>query len=205
MDLPGRGATVEELHRITLADWVASAADQAAALEVEEVVVVGHSLGGATIPGLAAALGERTRALVFVAALAPAEGATVAQLLNPQDPSAVFDGNGLFPVPPPELTTVFLGLTELEPEEREAWLSRLVPEPPGPFTAPTNRSAMPDVPIVYVQGEKDVPVPAELADVIVGNLGRPVERIVLPAGHSSIRTHAPELGRIVERLAGVTG
>jgi pimeloyl-ACP methyl ester carboxylesterase len=63
VDLPGRGSVPAALT---------------------DVVLVAHSMGGLTAPGVAAALGaERVRALVMVAACIPPQGGTVMDTLSP--------------------------------------------------------------------------------------------------------------------------
>src|SRR5262252_1483947 len=61
------------------------------------VILAGHAYAGAVI---AATRGERVRALVYVAALAPDEGETVAQVFyrtppHPEAPKLAPDGHGL--------------------------------------------------------------------------------------------------------------
>ncbi|WP_062986073.1 alpha/beta fold hydrolase [Nocardia anaemiae] len=203
VDLPGRGASSEQLLSITLEDWVSSAAAQASDLDAGRLILVGHSLGGLTLPGLAAALGDCVHAMVFVAALGPAEGQTVAQLLNPADPGAVLDAGGLFPVPPFEVACYMLGLEDLPPDEIDPWLRRLAPEPPLPITTPVDRSGMPRVRTIYVRGERDVAVGPELAAQIIHNLGNEIEEVVVSAGHNMIATHPRLIARIVEGAAEV--
>lgn len=65
------------------------------------VIVAGHAYAGAVI---ATAYDERVKALVYVAALAPDEGETVAQVFyrdepHPQAPQLVPDGDGLIWMP----------------------------------------------------------------------------------------------------------
>src|SRR5262249_52057766 len=65
------------------------------------VVLVGHAYGGAVIGGTRA---EKVKALVYVAALAPDEGETVADVFSrtephPQAPKLVPDGHGLIYLP----------------------------------------------------------------------------------------------------------
>lgn len=84
VDLPGRGAVPADLGTVTVQDWVDSTIAQIDAAGLSDVVLVAHSMGGLTAPGVAAALGaERVRALVMVAACIPPQGGTVMDTLSP--------------------------------------------------------------------------------------------------------------------------
>ena len=58
IDMPGHGATPGDLTTVTIADCVRSAVDQIEDAGLNEVIVVGHSLAGLTVPGIVAALGN---------------------------------------------------------------------------------------------------------------------------------------------------
>lgn len=84
VDLPGRGSVPADLGSVTVQDWVDSTVGQIDAAALTDVVLVAHSMGGLTAPGVAAALGaERVRALVMVAACIPPQGGTVMDTLSP--------------------------------------------------------------------------------------------------------------------------
>ena len=58
------------MTKLTIADFVESAVDDIADAGLDEVVLVGHSYAGLTVPGVATKLGSaRVRELVFVARL----------------------------------------------------------------------------------------------------------------------------------------
>jgi pimeloyl-ACP methyl ester carboxylesterase len=78
VDLPGRGAHVVPADEISFDSLAASVVADIEAAGAEQVILVGHSLGGVTIANVAARLGpERVTHLVFVAATIPPEGKTV--------------------------------------------------------------------------------------------------------------------------------
>ena len=94
---------------------LASFQEDVAALErtLERVpgpaVLVGHAYAGAVI---AATRNERVQALVYVAALAPEEGETVAQVFyrtppHPEAPKLAPDGHGLIYLPEPGFAAAF--------------------------------------------------------------------------------------------------
>ena len=83
--LPGHGqAAFDAGRRATLEDGIAVTV---AAVEAtgEAVVLVGHSLGGMTISGVAEAIPRRIRRLVYVSALLPRNGESAADLTRYPD------------------------------------------------------------------------------------------------------------------------
>jgi pimeloyl-ACP methyl ester carboxylesterase len=65
VDLPGRGRNPADLAAVTIADWVNSGVEDIEDASLGDVVVVGHSLGGSTVPGVVARLGAaRVREMV---------------------------------------------------------------------------------------------------------------------------------------------
>src|ERR1700747_2317189 len=69
VDLPGRGRNPADLTTVTIADWVNSVVAEVQNTSLGDVVVVGHSMGGLTVPGVVAQLGAaRVRELILAAA-----------------------------------------------------------------------------------------------------------------------------------------
>ena len=83
VDLPGRRAEPGDLATLTIEQCVDSVIAQIDAAGLDQVVVVGHSMAGLTIPGVATALGaERCRRLIFLSCCVPPEGGTVLDTLD---------------------------------------------------------------------------------------------------------------------------
>jgi pimeloyl-ACP methyl ester carboxylesterase len=73
--LKGLGTRRDELHGgITLSDHIGDVAAQIETAGFERFVLCGHSWGGMVITGLAARLGERIDALVYIDAFVPGDG-----------------------------------------------------------------------------------------------------------------------------------
>lgn len=73
--LTGLGVRSDELHPgITLTDHVNDVCDQIAAAGFDRFVLAGHSYGGMVITAVAARLGARIDAIVYVDAFLPADG-----------------------------------------------------------------------------------------------------------------------------------
>lgn len=82
--LTGLGEREHLLDRsVGLATHVEDVANALTFDDLERVVLVGHSYGGMVISGVAELVPERLRQLVFLDALAPADGQAVADLFEP--------------------------------------------------------------------------------------------------------------------------
>jgi len=83
VDLPGRGRHPADPAAATLAGWVDSVVADVDEAGFHDVVVVGHSLGGLTVPGVVARLGpSRVRELILAAAFIPPQGLSVVDVLK---------------------------------------------------------------------------------------------------------------------------
>ena len=73
LDMPGRRNKPGDLREMTIADFVDSLVGDIECAGLEDVVLVGHSIGGMTLPGMATKLGAaRVREMIFAAAFLPA-------------------------------------------------------------------------------------------------------------------------------------
>ena len=70
----------------TIADFAESVVDVIEAKDLTDVVLVGHSLAGITLPVVAALVPDRIRRLVFVSASVPPQGSSVADVLELPEP-----------------------------------------------------------------------------------------------------------------------
>ena len=168
------------------------------------VVLVGHAYAGAVI---GAARSERVKALVYVAALAPAEGETVADVFYRAEPHAAApklapDAHGLIYLPPDAFATAFaqnasaVDLTVLAAVQR--------PISPACITVPVPRPLWQDRPSWYLVAEQDRMIAPE------------TQRFMASRMRASTRVHAvdhtplvsaPEivLGIIRDAIAAVAG
>jgi pimeloyl-ACP methyl ester carboxylesterase len=82
VDLPGRGSKPADLSRITIKDWVDSVVEDIEGAGFEDVVLVGNSLAGVTMPGVATRLPNKMRHLVFSSCTVPAHGKRAVDFLR---------------------------------------------------------------------------------------------------------------------------
>ena len=83
VDLPGRGDAPADLREVTVERCVDQVIGRIEAARLDRIVVVAHSMGALTVPGIHARLGsDRIAATVLVAALLPPDGASVLDTLR---------------------------------------------------------------------------------------------------------------------------
>src|SRR5262245_54829257 len=75
VDLPGRRGKLGDLLTLTIADFVDSVVGDIEDAGLGEIVIVGHSMAGLTVPGVVAKLGSsRVREMILATAFVPPEG-----------------------------------------------------------------------------------------------------------------------------------
>jgi pimeloyl-ACP methyl ester carboxylesterase len=78
LDMPGRRNKPGDLREMTIADYVASLVGDIESAGLEDIAIVGHSIGGTTLPGVVTKLGAaRVREMIFAAAFLPPEGTSI--------------------------------------------------------------------------------------------------------------------------------
>jgi pimeloyl-ACP methyl ester carboxylesterase len=156
--------------------------------DLRDVVLVGHSLAGLSIPHAAARLGPRMRRLVFLAAAIPPVGGTIMQMMeHPLSPIARgIDAEQMF-------------CNDLDPQTTAWLLDRLGDEPPGPMAEPVKAVTLPaELPTSYVLLERDETLPPELQLEQAKHAG--VDEVIrFDSGHSAFAAKPREL---VELLLG---
>jgi pimeloyl-ACP methyl ester carboxylesterase len=80
IDLPGRRSKPGDFLKLTIADYVDSLVADIESAGADDIVIVGHSLGGMTLPGVATKLGaSRVCEMIFAAAFLPPEGTSIVE------------------------------------------------------------------------------------------------------------------------------
>jgi len=138
----------------SLADDVA-ALDRTLERAAGPVVLAGHAYAGAVI---AATRAEKVRALVYVAALAPDDGETVADVFygatpHPQAPALAPDAHGLIYLPDDAFAAAFA--PNASAEERAVLAAVQRPISPACITVPVERPLWKDRPTWFLVAEQD--------------------------------------------------
>lgn len=142
------------------------------------VVLAGHAYAGAVI---AATRGENVRGLVYIAALAPDQGETVADVFyrtepHPQAPRLAPDANGLIYLPETAFATAFAQNATAEEVAMLAAVQR--PLSPACITFAVPRPLWKDRPTWYLLAEQDRMIVEEN------------QRFMAERMHARVRSHA---------------
>ena len=143
----------------TLADDVAALERTLERLE-GPVVLAGHAYAGAVIGSTRDA---KVKALAYIAALAPAEGETVADVFyrnepHPKAPKLAPDNHGLIWLPEDAFAAAFA--QNASAEEQAVLAAAQRPISPACITVPVGRPLWQDVPSWYLLAEQDRMIPA---------------------------------------------
>jgi len=147
------------------------------------VILAGHAYAGAVI---AATRNERVRALVYVAALAPEEGETVAQVFyrtppHPEAPKLAPDGHGLIYLPEPGFAAAFAQNATVQDLAVLAAVQR--PISLACITVLMQRPLWKDRPAWFLLAEQDRMIPQENQRFMAGRMKARI--------HSHPVDHAP--------------
>jgi pimeloyl-ACP methyl ester carboxylesterase len=201
VDLPGRGDHPADLAKVGIADFVDSVVDDIVTRDLHEVVLVGHSLAGLTIPQVAARVPDRIRALVFVSCTVPRDGQTTYDTLDPEI-QAISDGSPRDELATldPEIATAYFYNDVTDREVLDWGLSLLVPEAPASVTDPMVLSTMPrDLRRVWIRLDDDLIVVPEKQDRFIENLGG-CEVLQLDAGHMAMISRPKDLAALISAI-----
>ena len=203
VDLPGRGSHPATLDAVSLAMCAASVRDDVDAAGFDDVVLVGHSLAGCSLPATIDLLGERVRHAVFVACTVPENGRSAFDTLDPEIQAMIrATGEPLEPRPMDEsLARLVLG-NDLTEEQFTWCVERLVPEAPGLTTEPVDLSPLhTPMPRMWVRTLQDMIVPAAKQLRFAQNVGDcPV--VDLDTGHMCMIGQPSALASILNEVAG---
>ena len=159
VDLPGHGITPGDLTTVSIASCVRSAIEQIEEVGLGDVIVVGHSLAGLTVPGIVAELGpSRVREMILVAACLPEQGKAIVDTLV--GPLAWYVRRAVLlekpPATMPNMLSALLFCNGMTRAQRRFTLSRIHPEAVTIIAEPVDRSDLPDdVPRTWVLTLRD--------------------------------------------------
>jgi pimeloyl-ACP methyl ester carboxylesterase len=158
VDLPGRRGKPGDLLNLTTADFVESVVGDIEDAGLGDIVLVGHSMAGLTVPGVVTKLGSsRVRELILATAFVPPEGKTLADTLT-----------GLFKriarraattgklTPTPRAMARFGFFNGMSRAQRRFMVGKLYLESPRILAENISRRGMPgDVPRTWIMTTRD--------------------------------------------------
>lgn len=172
------GSLVESGHEVAAAalplssfDADVAAVEQALERVSGPTVLVAHAYAGAVI---AATRNPRVKALVYVTALAPDQGETVADVFyraapHPRAPKLAPDSHGLIYLPRPAFAEAFAPNASAEQQALLAAVQR--PIAPACITVPMNRPRWRDLPSWFLVAEQDLMILPETQRFMAQRMG----------------------------------
>jgi pimeloyl-ACP methyl ester carboxylesterase len=208
VDLPGRRNEPGDLATLTIEQCVRSVVRQIDDAGAGRVVLVGHSLAGITLPGVAAVLGaDRVARMIYVACCVPPQGRTVLSTLQPPVSwiaTAMARAAAVSkPLPAPAAAWMFAnGMT---PEQRRMMLDGLVPESAAVTREAVDRSAMPDMATTWILTLRDRSLRPAQQRRFAANLGRVDEVVEIDTCHDAMISEPDRLATmLLSRRGGPT-
>ncbi len=203
IDLPGHGLSPRPLADVhTDAEEVAATLRLLAQRGDADVVLVGHSYGGAVITQAAASV-TNVAHLLYVAAFALDEGESVMGLLGALPPASIalaaamrIGDDGLATLDPDLAPGALYG--DGSPELAAAALARVSAQAMASFTQPVTVSPRRTIDSTYVLCTRDEAVAPAHQRVMAARCAHTVE---LDSNHSPMITHTAELAEVIEALA----
>ena len=203
VDLPGRGrhrALMESVDWALCADTVAADVSEAG---YDDLVLVGHSLAGCSIPSIVRTLGARVRRVVLIACTVPRDGESAFDTLDPevQQLSRVAGSGPTSLSRTSELAQLVLG-SDLT-NEQAAWCAeRMVPEAPRLVADPVSLAGFEEVPKTWVLTARDEIVSPQKQRSFANRLAN-CHLHELDTGHMCMVSHPALLGSLLNVLAVV--
>lgn len=200
VDLPGRGRTPGDLTSATIAKWVDSVVADIEREGFGDIVIVGHSMAGVTVPGVVTKLGpSRVREMILAAAFVPPQGLSIADTLR--GPLAVFArqaAKGGRPMKIPRLVSRYAFCNGMTREQRRLTMALLSAESPKIPGEPVDRSEMPDdVPRTWILTTRDRALSQTSQHASMAALGGVQEVIPIAACHELMFSHPERLAEIL--------
>jgi len=209
VDLPGRGRHPAPLDQVTLRYAAASVAADVDVAGFDDIVLVGHSLAGCSMPAMIGLLGTRVRHAVFVACTVPEDGTSCWDTL-PDGIKTLADGGSSVSeqselgVLAPEMARALFG-NDLNEDQIGWMLERMVPEAPALTTGKVDLAPLRGtMPRTWVRTMQDVVVPPDRQARFAKNVGN-CGVIDLHAAHMCMISQPAALARIVNEIADGSG
>ena len=199
-DLPGHGSRRRiNLAYVTLQDYVQAAIDEIESRQLQQVILVAHSLGGMVVPGIVARAPERIKRVVFIAAVVPRDGKSILDLWpSPRWARWLYllathaRTRGVLP---PRWYARRRLSPAMGPELRQGFLEQRCPEPYRPLEEPISMNGF-STPSTYIFLTDDGGLPPARQRKMIMNLNNP-QLVTIESGHNVQLTWPEEAARAI--------
>jgi pimeloyl-ACP methyl ester carboxylesterase len=200
VDLPGRGRTPGNLATATIGEWVDSVVADIERERLGDIVIVGHSMAGVTVPGVVTKLGSaRIREMILVTAFVPRQGQAIVDTLGgPLAVFARFAARGRRPFKVPTFAAQYAFCNGMTSQQRQLAISRLYTESAAVPAEPVDRIGFPDdVPRTWVLTTRDRALSQKSQRASIAALGGVHKVIPVDTCHDVMFSHPELLARIL--------
>lgn len=200
VDLPGHGHKPGDLATVTIGDWVRSVVTDIEQARLGDIVIVGHSMAGVTVPGVVAALGSpRVREMILATAFVPPQGSAIVDTLG--GPLAFFARHAARigkPKKVPTLAARYAFCNGMTRQQRQFTLSRLHAESSRIPAERVDRTGLPeDVPRTWILTTRDRALSIRSQHDSITALGGVQTVIPVDACHEVMISHPELLAQIL--------
>ncbi|HEX4015427.1 MAG TPA: alpha/beta hydrolase [Frankiaceae bacterium] len=202
VDLPGRGNHPAPLDSFGLEEAAESVAADVDAAGFDDIILVGHSLAGCSMPAAIGLLGARVRHAVFVACTVPEDGTSCLDTLPDDIKALAGDASRAteLGVLTPEMARLLFG-NDLDEQQVSWMLERMVPEAPRLTTDRVDLAPLAStMRRTWVRTIHDVVVPPDRQRRFARNVGS-CEVIELDAAHMCMISQPAALAGIINGIA----
>jgi pimeloyl-ACP methyl ester carboxylesterase len=204
VDLPGRGARPRPLDQVRIVDWIDTVIEDIEALDTD-VVLVGHSLAGITIPGVLARIPERVRHVVFISCAIVMPNSSLLDLL-PDEIRAAAEGIPPSPTGSPSMPEMVMALQceDMDEAQTRFTLDVIVPEAYWPLREKIDTSGFEQpVPRTWVKLLRDRTFPAEVQDEMAARAGC-TKIVEIDSGHTVMISNPGQLAAVLNDIHELT-
>lgn len=202
VNLPGHGDEPGDLTRLTIAQCVDSVTAQIRASNPERVVLVGHSMAGLTIPGVAARLGaSMVQRMVFLACCVPPDGKSVLDTLHPPMNfiAAHAAKKGAVSPPLPAFVARWVFANGMGKTQKQWVVENLCAESTTVTVELVDRSDFPVVPMDWILTLRDRALSPKTQRQFIANLGGVDAVIELDTCHDAMISEPVRLAEIIQQ------
>jgi pimeloyl-ACP methyl ester carboxylesterase len=203
VDMPGRRKKPGDLREMTIADYVDSLVGDIETAGLEDIVIVGHSMGGMMLPGVVIKLGAaRVREMIFAASFLPPEGTSIVD----GSPWLIAKVAGRIerrnvPTPTPRWMARFVFMNGVPSHRRRFMAAKLYAESLRILTEKVSRRGMPDdIPRTWILTRRDRALAPKVQRKYIEALGGVQTLIEMDTCHMMLVSEPEKLAQIlVER------
>ena len=200
VDLPGRGSRADvDLASVRLDDCARAILDDVAAVDADDLVLVGHSFAGVSVPRVMAELAPRLRHVVFLSAVVPPDRTAVLDQIDPAVRELVRAAivGGIYSQDREAARAMLCN--DMDSEQTDWTLDRVVDDSAALLTEIVDLSGLSaDVPRTYVRMTQDHCYPPDLQERSAARVGGDVQ--YLDTGHMAMVSAPQQVAGLLNAL-----